>query len=64
MAAEASSPSQTNIKLYTAGMPNGQKISITLEELRLKHETHPISISKIKQKEDWYLQINRTIIIL
>ncbi|MCJ1300232.1 hypothetical protein MMC08_003027 [Hypocenomyce scalaris] len=49
---------QTDIILYTSGTPNGQKISITLEELGLKYETHEIHISKNEQKEDWYLRIN------
>lgn len=49
-----------DIVLYTAGTPNGQKVSITLEELGLKYETHKIDISKNEQKEDWFLRINRT----
>ncbi|KAM3078347.1 Glutathione S-transferase 2 [Clarireedia jacksonii] len=49
---------ETNISLYTAGTPNGQKISITLEELGLKYETSHVDISKGVQKEDWYLKIN------
>jgi glutathione S-transferase len=47
-------------RFYTAGTPNGQKISITLEELGIKYETTHIDISKNVQKEDWYLKINRT----
>jgi glutathione S-transferase len=46
-------------RLYTAGTPNGQKISITLEELGIRYETTHIDISKNTQKEDWYLKINR-----
>jgi len=38
--------SKPDIALYTAGTPNGQKISITLEELGLKYETTHIDISK------------------
>ncbi|USW56212.1 Putative glutathione S-transferase, Thioredoxin-like superfamily [Septoria linicola] len=49
---------QTNIDLYTAGTPNGQKISITLEELGLKYNVHKVDIAKNVQKEDWYLEIN------
>ncbi|PMD66946.1 theta class glutathione S-transferase [Hyaloscypha bicolor E] len=49
---------KTDISLYTAGTPNGQKISITLEELGIKYETTHIDISKNTQKEDWYLKIN------
>jgi len=49
-----------DIILYTSGTPNGQKVSITLEELGLHYETHKIDISKNAQKEDWFLRINRT----
>lgn len=49
----------TSTRLYTAGTPNGQKISITLEELGLKYETTHVDISKGTQKEEWYLKINR-----
>ncbi|MCJ1362170.1 hypothetical protein MMC16_001272 [Acarospora aff. strigata] len=49
---------ETDILLYTAGTPNGQKVSITLEELGLKYETKKIDISKNVQKEDWFLRIN------
>lgn len=48
-----------DIILYTAGTPNGQKVSITLEELGLQYETQKVDISKDVQKEDWYLRINR-----
>ena len=48
-------------RFYTAGTPNGQKISITLEELGIKYETTHIDISKNVQKEDWYLKINRAL---
>jgi hypothetical protein len=46
-------------RLYTAGTPNGQKISITLEELGIKYEITHVDISKSTQKGDWYLKINR-----
>jgi len=49
---------KTDISLYTAGTPNGQKISITLEELGLKYETTHVDITKGTQKEDWFLKIN------
>lgn len=45
---------------YTAGTPNGQKISCTLEELGIKYNVHKIDISKNEQKQDWFLEINRT----
>ncbi|KAM3414219.1 hypothetical protein BST61_g10876 [Cercospora zeina] len=49
---------ETNIDLYTAGTPNGQKISITLEELGLKYNVHKVEIAKNQQKEEWFLKIN------
>lgn len=49
---------KTDIVLYTSGTPNGQKVSMALEELGLKYETHEIHISKNEQKEDWFLRIN------
>lgn len=47
------------IKLYTAGTPNGQKINIALEELGLSYEVHKVDIAKNVQKEAWFLDINR-----
>ena len=44
--------------LYTSGTPNGQKASITLEELSLDYKVENIQISKNTQKEDWFLKIN------
>jgi len=52
-----SSP-KPDIVLYTSGAPNGQKASITLEELGLPYEVKTIQISKNVQKEDWFLRIN------
>ncbi|KAI9801722.1 MAG: hypothetical protein M1833_002404 [Piccolia ochrophora] len=49
---------QPDITLYTSGTPNGQKASITLEELGLQYKVKNIEISKNVQKEDWYLRIN------
>lgn len=46
------------ITLYTAGTPNGWKASILIEELGIKCNVHPISLSKNEQKEDWFLKIN------
>ena len=54
-----SPPPETNIDLYTAGTPNGQKINITLEELGIKYNVHKIDIAKNEQKQDWYLEICR-----
>ena len=50
--------SKPDIVLYTSGTPNGQKASITLEELGLPYEVKNIQISKNVQKEDWFLKIN------
>ena len=47
-----------DITLYTSGTPNGQKASITLEELGLPYQVHNVRISKNVQKEDWFLRIN------
>ncbi|KAL8861689.1 MAG: hypothetical protein Q9178_001890 [Gyalolechia marmorata] len=49
---------QTDIVLYTSGTPNGQKASITLEELGLHYDLKNIEISKNVQKESWFLKIN------
>jgi GST-like protein len=46
------------IDLYTAGTPNGRKISIMLEEIKLPYEVHHLNLSEMEQKEDWYLKIN------
>jgi glutathione S-transferase len=46
------------IDLYTAPTPNGWKASVTLEELGLPYEVHPINLGKGEQKEPWFLRIN------
>ncbi|CAK9441152.1 uncharacterized protein LODBEIA_P50210 [Lodderomyces beijingensis] len=46
------------LKLFTWGTPNGHKISIFLEVLGLKYETHPVDISKNESKEDWFVKLN------
>ena len=50
--------SQKPILLYTAGTPNGHKAAITLEELAIPYEVKRIDITKLEQKEEWYLKIN------
>ncbi|TFK40619.1 glutathione S-transferase [Crucibulum laeve] len=49
-------------KLYTAGTPNGRKVSILLEELKglyqHEYEVEKIDISKNTQKEPWFLKMN------
>ncbi len=51
-------PPTPDIVLYTSGTPNGQKASITLEDLGLPYKVENIQIRKNIQKEDWYLNIN------
>ena len=46
------------IDLYTAGTPNGHKISIALEELALPYELHVLDLAAQQQKEPWFLAIN------
>ena len=46
------------IDLYTAATPNGWKASIMLEEIGLPYRVNPISLGKLEQRQDWYLEIN------
>jgi len=46
------------IDLYTASTPNGWKASVTLEELEVPYEVHPIDLMKGDQKTSEYLKIN------
>lgn len=46
------------IKLYTAGTPNGYKISIMLELLKLDYHVRTVDVMKNEQKEDWFLELN------
>lgn len=46
------------IKLYTAGTPNGYKISIMLELLNLDYHVRTINLKENEQKEDWFLDLN------
>ena len=46
------------IELFTAATPNGWKISIALEELGLAYTTRLLTLSKLEQKEEWFLKIN------
>jgi GSH-dependent disulfide-bond oxidoreductase len=46
------------IELFTAATPNGWKISIALEELGLPYSTRLLTLSKLEQKEEWFLKIN------
>lgn len=46
------------IDLYTAGTPNGYKISIALEEMELPYTVHSLELSAEEQKEPAFLAIN------
>jgi GST-like protein len=46
------------IDLYTSATPNGWKASIALEELGMPYRVHPIDLTKLAQKEPWFLAIN------
>ncbi|MEO8062264.1 MAG: glutathione S-transferase N-terminal domain-containing protein [Pseudomonadota bacterium] len=46
------------IELLTAATLNGWKVSIALEELALPYTLRQISLSKLEQKEAWFLKIN------
>jgi GSH-dependent disulfide-bond oxidoreductase len=46
------------IELFTAATPNGWKISIALEEMGLPYTLRPLALSKLEQKEEWFLEIN------
>ncbi len=46
------------IDLYTSPTPNGWKASVTLEELGLPYEVHPINLAANVQKEEWFLKLN------
>jgi len=46
------------IELFTAATPNGWKISIALEEMELPYTLRALSLSKLEQKEEWFLEIN------
>ena len=46
------------IDLYTWKTPNGWKASVTLEELQIPYDVHPIDISTGIQKAPDYVAIN------
>ena len=46
------------IEFYTAATPNGQKVSIALEELGLAYQLHALSLSDLDQKKPEFLAIN------
>lgn len=46
------------IQLYSLATPNGQKVSIALEEMELPYEAHTIDIMNGDQFKDWFVRIN------
>ena len=44
--------------LYTSATPNGYKVSIMLEELKVEYKVHNIDLGKQTQKEEWFLKLN------
>src|SRR5690349_9649876 len=46
------------IELFTAGTPNGHKVSIALEEMALPYTVRSIALGKNEQKEPWFLAMN------
>jgi len=46
------------IDLYTWTTPNGRKVSIALEELRLPYTAHAVDISKEEQFKPDFLKIS------
>jgi GSH-dependent disulfide-bond oxidoreductase len=46
------------IELFTAATPNGWKVSIALEEMGLPYTLRLLTLSKLEQKEEWFLKIN------
>lgn len=46
------------IELYTAGTPNGHKISIALEEMGLPYTYHALDLMEADQKKPEFLAIN------
>ena len=46
------------ITLYTAGTPNGHKISIMLEEIGLDYAVVALNLHESEQRENWFLEIN------
>lgn len=48
----------TKIQLYSLGTPNGQKVSIALEEMKIPYEAHRIDILKGDQHKESFKKIN------
>ncbi|KAK9463450.1 glutathione S-transferase [Lipomyces oligophaga] len=50
--------SAPDLTVYTAPAPNGIKITAALEYLGLPYNVRTLALSKMEQKEPWYLEIN------
>lgn len=46
------------LKLYSLETPNGQKVTLYLELLKVKYHYRKIDITKNTQKEPWFLALN------
>jgi glutathione S-transferase len=46
------------IELFTVATPNGWKVSIALEEMQLPYTVRLLALSRLEQKEEWFLKIN------
>lgn len=46
------------IELFTAATPNGQKISVALEEMQLPYQVHAINLGAREQKTPEFLRLN------
>lgn len=46
------------IQLYSLATPNGQKVSIALEEMDLPYDAHTINIREGEQFSDAFIRIN------
>eukprot|EP00879_Flechtneria_rotunda_P000947 GHRR01001079.1.p1 GENE.GHRR01001079.1~~GHRR01001079.1.p1 ORF type:complete len:252 (+),score=44.88 GHRR01001079.1:134-889(+) len=51
-------PTMAKLQLYSLATPNGQKVSVALEELGLPYDTHVIDIRKNDQFSDEFKRIN------
>lgn len=48
----------SRIQLYSLATPNGQKVSIALEEMELPYDAHLVNISKGEQFTEEFIKIN------
>ena len=46
------------IQLYSLATPNGQKVSIALEEMGLEYDAHTVDILKNEQFTDSFVKLN------